>query len=176
MTPRFPAEVDSLGDAEAAVERYLDRLGARDLYMAELMEFERNYYAIIAGEDTRIGAMELLLDKASGRVSPEPGPNMMWNLKYGMNSVGMMRDWNCCRGDSEMVLSPSEARDVAQRWLDITLPGRAAGMPDPFYGYYTLHLMKGGPIEGMLSVHGDTGDVWLHSWHGSFVQIMEHNL
>jgi len=30
--------------------------------------------------------MELLIDKPSGQVYPEPGPNMMWNTKYGMMS------------------------------------------------------------------------------------------
>jgi hypothetical protein len=30
------------------------------------------------------GAMELLVDKSSGAIFPEYGPNMMWNLKYGI--------------------------------------------------------------------------------------------
>jgi hypothetical protein len=35
-------------------------------------------------KDTGTGAMELLINKPSGQVYPEPGPNMMWNTKYGM--------------------------------------------------------------------------------------------
>jgi len=72
-----------------------------------------------------------------------------------------------------MALSPEEAEEVTQRWLDANLPGRTAGEADPFYGYYTLHFLKDGEIEGMLSVHGSTGDVWYHSWHGDFVAMME---
>ena len=73
----------------------------------------------------------------------------------------------------EMALSPEEAQDVAQRWLDGNRPGRTAGEADAFYGYYTLHTLNDGEIEGMLSVHGSTGEVWYHSWHGGFVAMAE---
>ena len=44
---------------------------------------------------------------------------------------------------------------------------------DPFYGYYTLHTLNDGEIEGMLSVNGTTGQVWYHSWHGDFLDMTE---
>jgi hypothetical protein len=98
----------------------------------------------------------------------------MWNAKYGMMSrgsgmMGMMGGY----ASGEMTLSPQEAEAVAQRWLDANLPGRTAGEADEFYGYYTLHFLKDGEIEGMLSVHGSSGDVWYHSWHGDFVAMTE---
>jgi hypothetical protein len=160
--------VASLEEAREAVERYVDALGYTGLQLTEVMEFERNYYAIVAEEKTGIGAMELLVDKSSGAVGPEPGPNMMWNAKYGMMRGGAMMGGYA---DDEMVLSPDEAQDVAQRWLDANLPGRTAGEADPFYGYYTLHFLNDGQIEGMLSVHGSSGDVWYHSWHGGFIAM-----
>jgi hypothetical protein len=72
-----------------------------------------------------------------------------------------------------MSVSAEEAEEIAQRWLDANLPGRTAGEADPFYGYYTLHFLKGGEIEGMLSVHGSSGDVWYHGWHGDFVAMID---
>ena len=33
------------------------------------------------------------------------------------------------------------------------------------------YFLKDGEIEGMLSVHGSSGDVWYHSWHGDFVAM-----
>ncbi len=164
----------SLEEAEQAVESYVDRLGYSGLHATEVMEFERNFYAIVAEEETGIGAMELLVDKTSGAVGPEPGPNMMWNAKYGMHrggGMGMMGSY----GTGEMRLAPEEAEQAAQRWLDANLPGRTSGEADPFYGYYTLHYLKNGEVEGMLSVHGSTGDVWHHSWHGGFIAMIgEH--
>jgi hypothetical protein len=118
--------------------------------------------------------MEVLVDKGSGAVGPEPGPNMMWNAEYGM--MGRGRGMGGMMGSyatGEMTLSPEEAVDVAQEWLDTNLAGRTAGEADPFYGYYTLHFLSDGEIEGMLSVHGRSGDVWYHSWHGDFVTMIE---
>lgn len=161
-------DVGSLADAQAAVEGYVGRLGYEDLHVTEVMEFERNYYAIAAEDRTGVGAMELLVDKASGAVGPEPGPNMMWNAQYGMMSHSPMMG---TYPSDEMTLSPEEARDTAQRWLDANLTGRTAGEADPFYGYYTVHFLDGKEIEGMLSVHGSSGDVWYHSWHGDFIAM-----
>jgi hypothetical protein len=163
--------IASLEEAQEAVESYVSRLGYTDLHVTEVMEFKRNYYAIVAEEDTGIGAMELLVDN-SGAVGPEPGPNMMWNAKYGMHRGGRMGMMGGLT-DGEMTLSPEEAQDVAQRWLDANRPNRTASEADTFYGYYTLHILNDGQIEGMLSVHGSTGDVWYHSWHGDFVAMVE---
>jgi hypothetical protein len=169
---RAPLQGDtgSLDEATTGFQEYVERLGYTGLEVTEVMEFERNYYAIVAEEETGIGAMELLMDKASGAIGPEPGPNMMWNAHYGPmgRSGGMMMG---SYTTDEMTLSSQEAQDVAQRWLDANLPGRTVGEADEFYGYYTLHLSRDGEIEGMLSVHGSSGDVWVHSWHGDFVSM-----
>jgi hypothetical protein len=172
-------EITTLDDAKAAVERYVQEQGYTGLEVKEVMVFERNTYAIVSEKDTGIGAMELLINGDTGAVGPEPGPNMMWNAKYGMMAGsgmgrgGMMGRGAVAQSTGEMTLSATDAEDVAQRWLDANLPGRTAGEADPFYGYYTLHFLKDGEVDGMLSVHGSTGDVWYHSWHGAFIEMTE---
>jgi hypothetical protein len=162
--------VTSLDEARAAFQAYLDRLGYAGLDITEVMEFQYNYYAIVAEKDTGVGAMELLLDQNTGTVGPEPGPNMMWNAKYSpMGRGGMMGGYV----SGNMTLSPQDAEAIAQRWLDANMPGTSAGDADAFYGYYTLHFLKNGQVVGMLSVQGSTGDVWHHSWHGNFVTMAE---
>jgi hypothetical protein len=42
-----------------------------------------------------------------------------------------------------------------------------------FPGYYTVHITKAGQISGMLSVNAYTGQVWFHTWHGTFVSSSE---
>jgi len=158
----------TIEEAHEAVERYLRSRGYEDLEIAEVMAFEQNYYAIAREHDTGIGAMELLVDRESGIVGPEMGPNMMWNERYGMHHRGMMGSGR--RGN---VLTAEEAVEVAQRWLDANRPGLTADEHAvPFYGYYTIHTLEDGKIEGMLSVHGTTGQVWYHTWHGDFLDIM----
>jgi hypothetical protein len=166
----------TLDEAEAAFEEYLHARGYDDLILSEVMEFEYNFYAIAEEAETGIGAMELLLDKASGAVGPEMGPNMMWNTKYGMHSSPGMGMMGSRRFGAENDVAPSEAAEIAQRWLDANRQdSRVEEDADPFYGYYTFHTVRAGEIEGMLSVHGQTGDVWYHTWHGDYIRMVEHD-
>lgn len=158
----------SMEEAHEAVDRYLRSQGYEELEVAEVMAFEHNYYAIAREHDTGIGAMELLIDKESGAVGPEMGPNMMWNERYGMRGRGRMGG-----SGGANTLGPDGAVDVAQRWLDANRPGLTAdGHAVRFYGYYTIHTLEGGEIEGMLSVHGTAGQVWYHTWHGDFLGMI----
>ena len=154
---------------EAAVqtaETYAARLGS-EFRVAEVMEFERNFYAVIVEKETGRGALEVLIDPFSGAVTPEPGPNMMWNGKYGgpMHRTGQ-------NGDNE--ISIEEARAAAQKYLDQAEPGATVSADGiSFYGYYTFDYSVDGKTAGMLSVHGSTGEVWPHTWHGAFVAEKE---
>lgn len=147
--------------AEKALTSYLSYIGDPNLGIREIMEFQYNYYAIVEEKDTGKAAFELLVDKRTGVVTPEPGPNMMWNLKYGHHSFGYA---------AENKITEEEAVNIAQRYLDVFAPGwRADEHADEFYGYYTLHTLDAeGRITGMLSVNGFTGEVWFHSWHGEY--------
>lgn len=160
----------SLDDVHKILDQYLVNMNDDGLEIAEVMEFENNFYAIIREEETGLGAMELLVDKWRGTVTPEIGPNMMWNTKYGMHGRGMMGR----RDTGENELPEESALRIAQVWLDENYLGVSTdGHADPFYGYYTIHTLKDGVIEGMLSVHDTTGQVWYHTWHGDFVQMVE---
>jgi hypothetical protein len=69
-------------------EAYLESLNDPDLAIAEIMEFERNFYVVFYERSTGVGAFEMLIDKETGRIFPEYGPNMMWNTKYGHGGMG----------------------------------------------------------------------------------------
>ncbi len=72
----------------------------------------------------------------------------------------------------EMVVSDEDAVELAQGYLDSFLPGSQADEhADPFYGYYTIHIEQDGETIGMLSVHGFTGDVFVHTWHGTLIEM-----
>ncbi len=159
------AEQITIDDAAEAVERYLSAYG-QDLALAEVMEFAWNFYAEVEEESTGIHAMEILIDKYTGRVYPEMGPNMMWNTKYGMMGSNYAVT-------AEMPVTPEQAKTLAQQFLDTYLTGATTGEVDIFYGYYTLHTLEDGQIEGMLSVNGYNGGVWYHDWHGPFIGMEE---
>ena len=165
--------------AAQAAQQYLNATWRNpDLVVREVMEFSNHFYVQIQEQSTGIGAMELLVDKITGTVHPEPGPNMMWNTKYSpMGSGGHMGGWGwggpAQAPTAEMPVTPEQARQFAQQTLDVYLPGAtAAEEVTTFYGYYTLHYERAGQV-GMLSVNGFTGQVWFHNWHGQFLGAKE---
>ena len=162
------AERITVDAAAEAAERYLSAYW-QDLALAEVMEFAWNFYAEVEEETTGIHAMELLIDKYTGQVYPEMGPNMMWNTKYGM----MSNYYGGASPTANMPVTQEQAKELAQQFLDANLPGVTVGEADTFYGYYTLHTLKDGKIEGMLSVNGYNGAVWYHNWHGLFIQMKD---
>jgi hypothetical protein len=143
-----------------------------NLVLAEVMDFDRNYYAEVKEKNTSIHATELLIDKHTGGVSPEIGPNMMWNTKYSPMG-GMMGNFGRGAPTTNMPVTPERAKTLAQQYLNSSLPGVTVEEADAFYGYYTLHTLRDGEVEGMLSINGYSGAVWYHTWHGRFIDMRE---
>ncbi len=181
--------------AKTAAEKYLSNLNNSDLQIAEVMIFDNNAYVVVKEISTGNGAFELLADSASQIAYPEYGPNMMWNLKYGgLNheymmsgnvgmmgmmggNYGMMNGWDSALPldvTAKMTVTPEQAVQFAQQYLDTNYAGAiAASDPMQFYGYYTLDFEKDGQIVGMLSVNGYNGQIFLHTWHGTFIEEAE---
>lgn len=145
------------------------------LELGEVMQFSNHFYAQAVEAETGRSAFEFLIDPTTGIVIGEPGPNMMWNLRYGMmtRGMGMFRP---SEDDTEMTITAAEAQELAQAYLDEVLSDtQASEEADAFYGYYTLHVLRDGATIGMLSVNGYNGQVWLHHWHGDFIAMTEHD-
>jgi hypothetical protein len=167
----------SMDQAKVAAEKYLANLNNPDLKISEVMVFDNNAYILVKEISTGNGAFELLADSSSQTAYPEYGPNMMWNLKYGgMNHGGMMggNGWNNTTPadvSAKMTVTSEKAIEIAQKYLDTNIAGAtAANDPIKFYGYYTLDYEINGKVAGMLSVNGYSGDVFLHTWHGTFIE------
>jgi hypothetical protein len=181
----------TVDQAKAAAAKYLASLNNPDLKIAEVMVFDNNAYVAVKESSTGIGAFELLVDPVSQAAYPEYGPNMMWNVKYGglnhqsmmggrggmMGSYGgMMGGWGSqnmtpSNVSPQMPVTKDQAIKNAQTFLDANLAGAtAANDPMQFYGYYTLDFEKDGKVAGMLSVNGYSGQIFLHTWHGAFVE------
>jgi hypothetical protein len=181
-----PADGETL-DIDGAIkvaEAYLADYGDDNLQVAEVMQFDNHFYAEVKEKDSGTGAFEILIDPQTAAVFPEPGPSMMWNTKYGrmggrgygmMQGYGMMGGVQPLNGETpEMTITAEEALTNAQEAIDKQMAGNKAGSEaEAFYGYYTIHIEKDGKVVGMLSVNGYTGDVWFHSWHGTFVEMEE---
>lgn len=182
--PTNPANAQPItfDQAVAAAQQYLKSYNNADLKLDEVMEFDSNFYALVTEKSTGIGAFELLVNRYTGAVHPEPGPNMMWNTKYGhmsgqggmMGRMGGMMGGAWDQQTGPLTVTVAQARSTAQQWLDANQPGaRLADDEMQFYGYYTMDFLKDGKTAGMLSVNGYTGRVWYHTWHGKFVDMVD---
>lgn len=190
------APVRDLAGAKCRAARFANGL---DLRVGEVMRFDNQYYAELTERDGR-GATEVVVDPSTGAVMLEPGPAMMWNTRFGMmGGTAMMNDdgsgpggygpGGMAGGGGMMGVSgwapvrprsgggnsvgAAQARAIAARWLGDAEPGATVGEPEAFPGYFTLHTLRGGKPEGMLSVNASTGAVWYHSWHGRFIEMVQ---
>ena len=156
-------------------DRLMEFLSGRDdLEVGEIMIFDNHAYAEIVERDTGIGAMEVLVDPVSLQITPEHGPNMMWNLKYGSRHGRGMMDRSEWTDNLEMPIDTEKAVELAQAFLDRYEPGLSADEhADVFYGYYTVHTERDGEVIGMLSVNAYTGQVFPHTWHGELLSMSE---
>lgn len=150
-------------------DSYLRNRNDPDLKATEIMEFSFNFYVSFSEKSTGTHAFEALIDPFTGDMYPEPGPNMMWNTKYGA-MTGMMWGIN---PSLPMTVTEEQAQQYAEDFIKSFLPEGKPGEAERFYGYYTLDILKDNQIYGMLSVNGYTGQVWYHSWHGPFIGIKE---
>lgn len=155
--------VDDLDGARDRAQELADTL-APGLHVGEVMEFTENFYVELQEADGT-SATEVLVDLETGRVHLEFGPAMMWNTDYGMHRAPAA---------GSALLGEAEAVSAAERWA-ASRDGLTVDDPVAFPGYYTLHTLRYGRIEGMVSVHATTGATWYHHWHGDFVAMSEHS-
>lgn len=168
-------------DATALAAAFVNSLGNSALALDEVEEWEFNYYVVVKeAAPSQYKAFQLIIDKWSGFIMPEPGPNMMWNQKYSgmMNTMtdgmpGRMNRHDRKITDPTFTTTPEAATTAANQFLKQRFARSlvVAGPPDVFFGYYNFDVSDAatGAKCGMLSVNGTTGQVWYHTWHGGFV-------
>ena len=150
--------------AQRRLEEAVREFGNGGYEIVEIMEFENDFYAQVRRHGSDINAFELIVDAYTGRVSPEPGPNMMWNTEYGHMGRGRF-SWGSA-------MDAERAKEIGNDY--VVRYSTTASVDDlkPFPGYYTMHVFDNGEIVGMLSVNARNGRVWYHDWHGAFRQMV----
>jgi len=147
---------------------YVTSLNNDNLKVTHVEEYTNNFYVQVSDKNTGNGAFELIINKVTGVITPEMGPNMMWNTQYTFGA-----GWcNWIRGTTtaDSTVTQEQATANTQQYLDNYLSGATTGDVTIFPGYYTIEIVNNGSPYGMLSVNAFTGQVWFHNWHGSFIQ------
>ncbi len=178
----------SLDQATTAVQNYLGKMGDSNLGISSMQEYSNMYYAQVIEQNNGTGAFELSVNKTTGVVTPMQGPTVMWNMKYGVTSTGMMgylyntsssgsmmggngmMNWLRGTPTTNMSISMEQAKTIAQQYLDANNTGTTVGQVTTYYGYYTMQVLKDGNPLGMMSVYGNNGQVMYYSQMGTYMQ------
>jgi hypothetical protein len=105
-----------------------------------------------------------------------PGGMMGGSGGYGTGGgmMGGSYSGNSSQADvpaGDLLVSKEKAFSIAQTYLDQYIPGAfVADDSTQFYGYYSMDFEKDGIVAGMLSVNGFNQQVFLHTWHGTFIE------
>ena len=142
---------DARGRAQAYANQYYP--GAQ---IGDFMEFSLNYYVELK-DTSNASIAEILVDRYTGAIAPEPGPNMIWNTRYSGRTPVASETYDMAAAKSE-----------AEKFMAGYLPGSTIFDSMHYPGYYTFDFGRD-RIEGMLSVNAYTGDIWVHTWHGQFI-------
>ena len=130
--------------AATIAQNYVTSIGNPDLVVKQVEEYYANFYVQVNEKSTGNGAFELLINKYTGSVYPEMGPNMMWNTKYGMMRSGILGGIYGAPTTTMPVSAPQATTD-AQQYLNTYVPGTTTGDVTTFYGYYTIEVLNGTP-------------------------------
>ena len=110
----------------------------------EVEAYTQNYYGQLKERATGRGAIQVLVDRYTGRAMPGMGPNMTWNNKYGMMGGGIMERPRSSRstapatgssrmctagGDLVCPIAPRSGRLVRTRARQMCLPGLFRHIP-----------------------------------------------
>lgn len=154
----------SQDEARRRAQGFVGRYGAQ-VKIRDFMVFAENYYAQVVDAATGAGLAEVLVDRYTGVVQPEPGPDMLWNTRFGMmGGVNQGRQVP----SAPVRYTQAAAQKLADTFVAGYLPGGKVLEGLPFPGYYTFDYGRK-DIEGMLSVNAFTGEVWVHGWHGVYL-------
>ena len=162
--------------AEQVANVFLTALKNSSLTIGDFDEYSNNFYLSIIDKRTGNGVLEVLIDRFTGSVYPEP-QSMMWNTGYNsmgrMMGGGMMGGGSYYTGNGTVTVTPDQAKKIAQKFLNVTYPGTTVGDVETFPGYYTIETTLNGQTYGMLSINGYTGAIWYHTWHGMFIAALK---
>ncbi len=144
-------------DARARMESFAQQYGS-NIEVEDFMAFSANYYAVLRDVGRNQSVAEVLVDRYSGSAYPEPGPNMVWNTLFGAGR----------EGSGGPTYGQGAARGLAEDFLAGYLPGARILESEALPGYYTFDFGRDG-IDGMLSVNAYSGQIWVHTWHGTYL-------
>lgn len=146
--------VDTAKERAAAA---LKDWGFTDLAVDSVVAYGSDFYALVKEKASGKAALELYVYAEYGVVRAASVQG--WNTKYGRSLA-----WPLASGKT---ISADEARKAAEQWLarirDTTkYELKVVELP----GYYSVQLLDGGKLSGLIAVNAYTSQVWYRGGRG----------
>ncbi len=142
-------------EAQTAIQGFID-LAYSDLAISELWEYGSVYRAELSDTDGA-KAFDLIADKLTGAVSPEMGMSMMLNASYGRSL------YRTTSFGTSLTLTPQQAKDAAQTFVDKNALGYTLDTPEVYPGYYKFHTRTEAGFGADIMVNGYNGRIWMNT-------------
>jgi hypothetical protein len=142
-------------EARTVIQGFIE-LSYSDLKISELWEYGTAYKAVLS-DTNGARAFDLIVDKFTGAVSPEMGMSMMLNASYGMSL------YKAASFGINLVLTPQQATDVAQTFVNKNALGYTLDAQEIYPGYYKFHTRAGAGFGMDIMVNGYSGGIWMNS-------------
>jgi len=134
-----------VGTPEVAAQAALTAVRAQgwDWLTVDEVHIFSTFYEVEFNDRAAYKGPEVYVNRSSGDMGPEMGPNMMWDTEYGMMGT------RCATPRAE-----SDARALAAKASPLAL-----GDGERHHGYWEFELKQGGAVVNQINVQDCTGAV-----------------
>lgn len=153
-------KLDKALTVDTAKERVATALkdwGYAELVVDSVADYQGDFYAVAKDKVSGKPALELHVDADYGTVTAAGVAG--WNTKYGRSLT-----WPLASGKA---ITADEAKKLAQQWLDtsrttVKYELKVVELP----GYFSVQLLDGGKLSGLMAVNAYTSQVWYRGGRG----------
>jgi hypothetical protein len=147
----------TLDTAKERVATALKDWGYAELVVDSVAEYQGDFYVVAKDKASGKPALELYVDADYGTVTASGVAG--WNTKYGRSLA-----WPPASGKA---ITADEAKKLAQQWLDarrtsVKYELKVIELP----GYFSVQLLDGGKLSGLVAVNAYTSQVWYRGARG----------
>jgi len=147
---------------ETAKDRVVSALkdwGYTDLVVDSVTAYGNGFYALVKEKASGKPAFEAFVDPTYGTVAAGHGPEAAWNTKYGRGL-----SWPLPSGKT---ITADAAKNLVQQWLDRSRDRTAYELKvTELPGYFSVQLLDGGKLSGLVAVNAYTSQVWYRGGRG----------
>ncbi len=153
-------------DAPLTVDTAKDRVvsalkdwGYTDLVVDSVTAYGTGFYALVKEKSSGKAAFEAFVDPTYGTVAAGHGPEAAWNTKYGRSL-----SWPLPSGKT---ITADAAKNLVQQWLERSRDRTAYELKvTELPGYFSVQLLDGGKLSGLVAVNAYTSQVWYRGGRG----------